>query len=406
MIDRLRRRFILIAMCSVVLVLGITMAAINYGNYRSVDVEADAVLSMLRDNGGLFPKMEPKFHGPGERRFELSPEAPFQTRFFTVTVGADGELTAVNTGSIAAISSDDAAEYARTVLARGKTSGWEGQYKYLIDRGEDNSTVIFLDRSIELSSFRDFLGTSILVSLAALSAIFVLVLFFSGRAIRPVAESYEKQRRFITDAGHELKTPITVIDTSAEVLELEQGENKWTQSIRHQAARLASLTEDLISLSRIDENSRLIMVDFSLSDAVEESAEALKALLETKGRSLRMDIEPNISYKGSEQHIRQLVGILLDNASKYAVPDSEVVLTLKRQGKNAVLSCVNQADNLAPGDHREFFERFYRADASRNSEVGGHGIGLSIARAIVQNHKGKISAVSPDGRTLAVTAVF
>ncbi len=221
-----------------------------------------------------------------------------------------------------------------------------------------------------------------------------------------MAESYEKQRRFITDAGHELKTPITVIDTSAEVLELEQGENQWTKSIRHQAARLASLTENLISLSRMDESSSLAMVDFSLSDAVEESADALRALLETGGRSLRMDIEPHISCRGSEQHIRRLVGILLDNASKYAVPDSEIMLSLKKQGKSAVLICENQADDVAPGDHDEFFERFYRADASRSSETGGHGIGLSMARAIVQAHRGKISAFSPDGHTVTLTAVF
>lgn len=219
-----------------------------------------------------------------------------------------------------------------------------------------------------------------------------------------MAESYAKQKRFITDAGHELKTPLTIISSNTDVLEMTQGENEWTASIKSQVKRLAKLTNDLVSLSRLDEeNSKLIMTDFSLSDAVTEALEPYKKLAEQNGKRLDAFVQLNISYTGNEDSIRKLVGILADNAIKYSSVGGAITVSLKQSGRGAALQFSNPVDSIEKGNHDIMFERFYRSDESRSSETGGYGIGLSIAKAIVLSHRGKIGARSDDGRSLIIT---
>jgi two-component system sensor histidine kinase CiaH len=406
MIDRLRRKFIFLVMCSLMAVLLVIVGTINLGFYVRMDRHSDAVLDMLNSFGGSFPRPnDPSRFGNHPKGGGISAETPYETRYFTVMLNEEGSLVSVNTGSIAAVSSSEAVSYARQVWESGRSNGYSGDYKYLRSETDTGTMIIFLYMEHELSSFRSFLLSSAAVSLGGFLAVFLLVLIFSKRLVRPVAVSYEKQKRFITDAGHELRTPLTIIDASADVLEMEQGESEWSRSIRNQARRLSALTESLVSLSRMEEAAgQLDMVDFPLSDAVSESAQAFVSLARTRGRNLVLDIEPHLTYHGSETAIRQLVGILADNAVKYAAPDSEILLSLKRQGKSVILQCKNAVESMEKGDLDIFFERFYRADASRSSENGGYGIGLSMARSIVTAHKGKITAKSEDGRSIVITA--
>ena len=410
MINKLRNKFILLIMISMAAVLFVIIGSINMANFIKLNDDADAVLSVLASNNGSFPK--PTFQN-GKPVFRsqapgISVETPFETRYFTATFSENGTLTSEYTGSIAAVSSVDAANYAQKAMSNKQRTGYIGYYKYLKSNADDGKQlIIFVYRGRELFSFRTFLATSVVISAVGILAVFLLVLFFSKRIVRPVAESYEKQKRFITDASHEIKTPLTIIDVSTEVLELEQGENRWTGSIRNQVHRLASLTENLISLTRMDEESnRLDMAIFSLSDAVLESALPFLPLAESRGKKYTLQIEPDISYLGSEQSIRQLVCILADNAVKYSSPDGEIVLILKRLGKSITLVCKNTVVAIEKGDHDIFFDRFYRADASRNSETGGSGIGLSLARSIVAAHKGKITAKSEDCSSIVITAIL
>ena len=232
----------------------------------------------------------------------------------------------------------------------------------------------------------------------------ILVVVFSKMVFKPVAESDRKQRQFITDAGHEIKTPLTIIDANTEVLEMEHGESQWTQSIRGQVKRLSALTANLIALSRLDEGGRQLQkLEFSLSDAVSETARSFQALAMTQEKSLDARITPNLTYRGDEAAIRQLTGILLDNALKYSDGPGQICLSLKPRGRSGcTLTVTNTVQGLEPGDLNCLFERFYRADRSRNSVTGGYGLGLSIARAIVSAHKGKIGAESPDGKSLTI----
>lgn len=222
-----------------------------------------------------------------------------------------------------------------------------------------------------------------------------------------MAESYEKQRQFITDASHEIKTPLTIIDANIEVLEMEHGENQWTKSTRNQVKRLTSLTQQLITLSKMDEEKNILeRVEFSLSDAVLESVKSFEALIKTQNKKMDVEIEEDIFYFGDEMTIRQMIGILMDNAVKYSIDEGRIRVLLKRKGKKVQLQFFNETEAIPQGKQDVLFERFYRLDTSRNSETGGSGIGLSVAKAIVVSNKGKISAYSTDGNSLTVEIVL
>ena len=407
MIKSLRRKFIAIAMSSLFLVLAVIVAVINLTNYQKVMREADDRLDLLAANDGVMPKSQKPHGKPGHLPEGMSPETPFETRYFTVTLRDDGTVSAVDTGNIAAIATGDAIDYARKAVEQSAADGFMEDYKYRIQSSDSGAMVIFLDCGRELSTFRSFFTVSLLVSLVGLLSVYALVLIFSRMVFRPVAESYEKQKQFITDAGHEIKTPLTIIDANTEVLEMENGENEWTRSIRKQVERLSSLTSDLVCLSRMEEGARaLTMADFCLSDAVTETADAFEAAARTMEKTLTVEVEPAVTGYGNEASIRQLVSILLDNALKYSDEHGHIRLTLQRKGRAAILSVYNTAAQIEKGHQDKLFERFYRADPARSTQTGGHGIGLSIARSIVEAHKGKITAQSTDGQSLTITAVL
>ena len=411
MIKKLQRRFILIAVSSVAAVLLIIMGAICVSNYIQVISDADRTISFLEENNGNYPKLNDKNlnnSGIGAKlRQEISPEAPFETRFFTVNLDESGDTISVNTGSIAAVTSTEAIEYAKDIYDSGKQAGFFGVYRYKAIQTESGIMVLFLDCSRGLSLFYKFLETSLGVSLVGILGVLLLVMVFSKRAIKPIADSYEKQKHFITDASHELKTPLTVINANTEVLEMTQGESEWTQSIRNQVSRLSELTNSLVSLARMDESdSKLIMTSFSISDAVTEAVEPFIKVAQQKGKSLEMHIQANLSYEGNEESIRKLVGILADNAIKYSGEKGNISISLKSHAKGTLIQIKNSVDSIEIGNHDELFERFYRGDESHSSQIGGFGIGLSIARAIVYSHKGKIAARSDDGKSLMISVML
>ena len=280
-------------------------------------------------------------------------------------------------------------------------------------------TYIFLDISREFSSFLSYLIISVIVSAAGMLLVFLLILLLSKLVMKPVAESYEKQKRFITDASHEIKTPLAIIGANAEVLEMDIGEdNEWINSIRRQIGRLTGLTEKLVFLSKMDEEGSVL--SFALFDAgraVSEAADSFDPVCEARGLALEKNIPQGIIYYGDEERVTQLVSLLLDNAMKYTPSGKNVSIALspvkekKIPAKNAAndqrkyysqlkLIVKNDADDIETGDHDILFERFYRADKSRNSKTGGHGIGLSVVRAIAEAHKGSAHAKSPDGKTM------
>lgn len=407
MIKTLRRKFITITMSSVVVVLAVIMVIINIANYYNINQHADELLKVLVENNGTFPKPDDLPRGKKPLSHKISPEAPFETRYFSVVLSADQAVVSVNTGRIAAVSTESASEYAVELHTKNKTSGFLEQYKYQAVSLDEGMLYIFLDCGRELSTFYSFLRSSCLVAILGTLSVFILVVVFSKLATKPVAESYEKQKRFITDASHEIKTPLTIIDAGTEVLEMEMGENQWTRSIKNQVMRLNALTGKLIFLSRMDEeNPALPMTDFSLSDAVTETIQPFDTISASQGKQLLQEIEKQVSYCGEESLIRQLLSLLLDNAMKYSDDEGQISVCLRMIGKSKEITVSNTVTKIKQGKLDVLFERFYRLDPSRNTQTGGHGIGLSVAKSIVTAHKGKLSAKSDDGKSIVFTVIL
>ena len=416
MIKKLRRKFIAISVLSVFLVLVVIMGTINILSYSRVVRDCDTVLSVLSENDGQFPMREGGFkrrNKTGEWLFDglspdASPELAYESRFFTVRIGSDGAVTSVDTGRISAVDTDTAKEYALQVWENGRTSGFLSDYRYLSTQDDCDTLIIFLDCRSRINSFRSFLIYSVMVSLGGMIAVAVLVLLLSKKVMKPVQESYEKQKSFITDAGHEIKTPLTIIDADATILEMECGEdNEWIRDIRSQVNRLSSLTKNLIYLSRMEEEKpQAQMIDFPLSDVIVETAQSFQSLAKLQQKTFEIEVEPMLNLCGDEKAITQLISILLDNALKYSDETGRISLKAHSRGKSVCIEVFNTAEKVDTSELGRLFDRFYRADKSRNSQTGGYGIGLSIAKAVVEAHKGKISASSADGKSLTVTAVL
>ena len=410
MIKKLRQKFIAIAMLSVFIVLTLILGIINIRVYSNVNVRTDEILSVLTENEGRFPNMGKK---PGTNKMDkkmkdgMSPETPYETRYFTVFFDDRGNVSAADTGFVAAISTDDAMELAKEAYENSRVSKFIGNYKYKKANFNGGTMVVFIDCSRDLDTVHSFVMTSIIMGAIGMILVFILVVILSKIVVKPMAESYDKQKRFITDASHEIKTPLSIISANTDIVEMENGESQWTKSIRHQVERMTSLTNSLVSLARMDEGVNLMnMKDFSLSDAVFEEAEYFESIAQSNGKSLKINIEENISYKGDEKILRQLVCILLDNAMKYSNDGGNIEISLKKKGRHSELCVSNSVDNIEKGNHDILFDRFYRGDSSRNSGTGGYGIGLSMAESIVKNHKGSITSVSPDSKTIKFICVL
>lgn len=407
MIRKLQLKFILVSMSALLGVLIIIIAGINIVNYKGIMKDADNILSILSENKGAFPsdngkkkdKLPPK----------MSPEIPYESRYFSVSLDNDSHnVIQAETSRIISVDTSEAIAYARAAADDKDDRGIIGRFRYRKHTENGVTQIVFLDCGRMLDSFWKFLFTSIGISCLGYIVVLAIVIFFSNKIIRPVSESYEKQKRFITDAGHEIKTPLTIIHADADVLEMEIGENEWLADIQKQAKRLTALTNNLVYLARMEETAdSMQMIEFPFSDVVNEAASSFQALAQTQGKVFQCSIQPMLSLKGNEKAIHQLISILLDNALKYSPEGGTVSLTLEKQNKTLLLSVYNTTKDSIPKEKLHLlFERFYRMDSSRNSQTGGYGIGLSVAKAIVTAHNGKTQAKTEDGHSLQITISF
>ena len=422
MLKQLRRKFIGIAMVSICAVVLILLVAVNLFNYNRTIGTLDTLLDVLAENDGVLPgsglgaanRNRGQTGGSGQagengmpggsgngfgKDFFSNPEAVFSTRYFVVRFDADGNVLSSQMDFIAAVSDDEAQAMAEAAAAAGRAYGSSGVYRWHLYTTDSGYSVLFLDARSEFQTVQSLLLTTLGVAAGGIAAVLALVILLSGRAIRPIAESVEKQKRFITDAGHELKTPLTIISANTDLLELTTGDNEWIQSIRNQLRRLTRLVNELVSLSRLDEEKPpIVMEQFSLSDAVLDAALAFSGPAEAAGKPLRVEAAPGLSYTGDEKSIRQLVSLLTDNAVKYCDAGGSIDVRLEESKRGPVLTVTNPCAGLTGDDLDRLFDRFYRADPSRSSETGGYGIGLSIAKAICDAHKARISVTDTDGK--------
>ncbi len=409
MIRKLKIKFVTLAMAALIVLMVVVVATMNIINYISVVEESDMILSVLSENQGNFPKPNGGNNFGNRLPPNMSPETPYESRYFTVVIDENGNVTNTDISQIISVDRSEAIEYAEKVLSKSKTKGFVGNYRYVVNTDFSDTRISFLDCGRRLDAFESFLYISSAVALAGLVIVFFAVFVLSGRIIRPITEAYEKQKRFITDAGHEIKTPLTIINANVDILEMELGEgNESLQDIQQQTKRLRSLTEDLVMLTRMEESEhKMIKVGFPISDVVAEAAGPFQHLAITQSKEFVCNIQPMLSFYGNDKSISQLTCLLLDNALKYSPSRGTIAFTLVKQNRTLYLSCFNTTQTQVNSEQlKHVFDRFYRTDSSRNSDTGGHGIGLSVAKAIVNAHGGKIYAFTKDGNSFQITAEF
>ncbi len=414
------------AMLSLLVILTIMITVMNVANIISMFRDADNQLSILADNDGFFPGMLDfvpsgvPANAPGNAPtgpkdpFQLqrlnntrSMEMPFQARFFWVKIDSDGNISESFIDRIASVTTEEAGKYALAVRSRGKEKGLYHSFRYRVSQKDDGSELyIFVDLSTQILRAYTLLAQTVLIGALTLVAMFILVYLFSGKAVAPVVESLEKQKQFITDAGHELKTPLAVISANVDVMELEGGKTQWTDSTKNQVKRMNALVKNLLTLSRMSEESTAsVFEDTDLSGIVKEVAGSFDTLAASKGKLYETDITEGIHVTGDRNALNQLTAILIDNAIKYSSDKGNIKVSLSKE-KSIKLEVSNTCDQLPSGNLDRLFDRFYRADSSRSRETGGYGIGLSVARAITDSHHGSIKALKEGDDIIRFVAEF
>ena len=412
MIYRLQKRFILICTVSVLTVIALVFGVILVLNISSMNRNMDMLADRVSEGGGRFPgsmqekpphdKMPPR----NEQDFEfITPETPFSTRHFTVFFDKQGEVARTNTESIYSITEEIAIEYAESVLDGKDARGWIDNYRYKVFATEMGKGVVFVDGSMSRSSLMQSMTIAGFVLLGCAALVLILIFLLSKKAVKPIAESYEKQKQFITDANHELKTPLTLILTNLDIAEAELGKNEWLDDIRSEGHRMTELVNQLVALSRMDEEGQsLNITEVALGELVADTVSEFEPLAKERGKHLAASVDKEISYLGDEALLHRLVGILMDNAIKYCDQGGEITVNLHR-GRRIVLTVENTYAAVGALELNRLFDRFYRADKARTF-TGGYGVGLSMAKAIVEKHKGEITAYKKDATYIGFEVIL
>lgn len=399
MIYRLQKKFIKICGIALSSLLIIIFLLISLFCTAQLNSAMDQLTNRISSNGGRFPnKLDTQRFTKNEYRpfpSFITEETRFSTRYFSVTADSDGNILSVNTENISSVTESQATEYGVKAIISKKEKGWISSFRYKVESTNDGITVTFVDGSMNLSMTVSTVLTVCGILFASFLIVFLVIVFLSKRTVRPIAESYEKQKQFITDANHELKTPLTLILANLDIIESETGKNDWIDDIRCEGERMSALVNQLVTLTRMDEGNKYSQTEsFSISALLSEVCGDFSALAEQKNKHLSVFVQDNIYYKGDAPALRRLFTILLDNAVKYCDKNGDITVSLTG-GKHLTVCVENSYSAVDSAELDRLFDRFYRADKSRTYD-GGFGIGLSIAKVIVQNHRGKIYAYKKD----------
>ncbi len=394
MIYNLRKKMIWICCTCLIVVFTLIFGAIYILGNRQLNSNMDMMTDRISEGNGVFRPFDhnnPKPPGMDRDPDFFTEETPFSTRFFTVWIAEDGKIIGANLESVSSVSKENAYAYAREVMKNGVTRGWQDNFRYKVFSAVRGTGIVFVDGSMNRAMTRTLMWTAAAVLLGCMFMISVLIIAVSKRVVRPIAESYEKQKQFITDAGHELKTPLTLVLTNLDIVESELGHSEWLDDIRTECQRMTTLVAQLTALSRLDEDTpQMSATNFSFSDVCSDTVSEFAPLIDSRGLTMTALIQPAVNLRGDEGAIRRLVAILIDNAVKYCDPAGEITLVLEGQRQRSL-----RVENACAGvDHialDRLFDRFYREDKARTAGTS-FGIGLSLAKAIAEKHHGEINA--------------
>ena len=393
------RKKIVAAIMSVLVLLWVgTLGVIYTSSYFEMKKQNEQMLlahAQMYNLPNAFDQMMPP-NGPrpdGNPGFKpgFDPESPkFQlSTFYSVAVSDKGEILEIKNDSPTVYASDDLAQMAKDIIKDGKSTGTKDNLTFLKMDKNGYVLVVFMDNTVVNESAMTLFRYTLIFGGVALVVFFFLSRFLAKKIVAPLEESYQKQKQFISDAGHELKTPVSVVSANAELLSRELGDNQWLQNIQYENERMGLLVGQLLDLARTENvTPQMEYIDFSRLVAGEMLP--FESVAFEKGLVLNSDITNGITVEGNSTQLKQLISILLDNAIRHSKPDGEVRLTLTKDHGIAEISVINKGDEI-PAEHRErIFERFYRVDTARNGEDKHYGLGLAIAKAIVDAHHGHI----------------
>ena len=399
MLKKLRWRFIWVATLSVALVLLLLIAGINLSFRYQNNRNSDEMLRLIAEYEGSIPAYSDDTGPRGFSRPGFTQETPFDTRFFAVWIDEDGDVIKAQLEHIRAVTGENLQQYLEKAVQSGDEYGFVERYRFYRCEDYSQTLYVFLDCFRSQTMARELLGISFVLAFAVLLGAAALLFLFSKRAIDPMVKSVERQQRFITDASHEIKTPVTVISSYASLLAMEDPDNEWARTIEKETGRLSALVTNLVKLSRWDEEGPVIdKTRFSLSEAFWDLLPTYQKLAESGGHAMDTMIQEDVWIEGDEGAMQNAISVLLENAVKDAVPGSPIATQLEKKRKTACIRVTNETDLPQELELERLFDRFYRADPSRNRSSGGSGVGLSLARAIVEAHKGTVTAKRDDSR--------
>lgn len=394
MFKSLRRKFVATSVASVAIVIILMASTLNFINYYKMGQRVDDSLYEASKSSALVT-----IFSDGEEDMivtkNTASKTPNNNGFSIAKIDENKNVIRSYRDDVLIKGKDDLQKLVTGAVNESSTSGYVGTYRYLKVKNDAGNLVLLLNTQRDLDSFHAFMRNSIIVSLIVILSVFILLVLISKKVISPIQQSYQKQKQFITDASHELKTPLAIIRSNTDVLELENGDSKWTKNIQNQVDRLTSLVNSLVVFSRMEEKDTVEKVKFNLSESLHARIDDFEELASFQKKHFNADIDNNIYYRGEQQAIVQLMDILLENAIKYATKETNINVTLKKNKKYATMRISNKA-NVKKGDLRKVFDRFYRLDESRNSTIKGYGIGLSMAKLIAEKHKEVIKAYAPE----------
>lgn len=399
MIKKLRRKFILISALSVFFVLFVTIGSINISNYVSVENNAKNALTEIINQG---PKPDQGPGGQGEGPNDLR-----QEHYFVVSFNTDGTLKETDNRQMFVLTKAECEDLATKVYLNQLTGGKYNTFRYAKTKKSDGVTYVgFVDVKEKLDSSNKYLLVSSLVSLGAYLVLIGLIVVASKIAFKSSEEAYKKQKRFITNASHELKTPITVISADLDLIEMDSGKNEWSESIRDQLKRLTEMTNQLVTLSKLEEDdpSRFPFSDFSLNEVCKNIVESFEPSFKKEEIKFAYNIAGNLTMYGNKNLIDELIHIFLENSLKYTGGDKKSsYFTVSENSKGKIeFRFSNTIDKNEEVDTKQIMERFYRSPSTKKE---GSGVGLSIAQEIINLHKGKIVA-EKNNSTINFTITF
>ena len=412
MFSKTRRKIVFTVVFSLVALMAVTLAAIYLTNHYAQQREDREMLREYADRYQL--EAQPGDPGEGMRpEGEQTPPDEKEPRknepvfelstFYSVAYAKNGEVLGVDNGRNELQSEEEILELAASILKGGKTNGRIGYFTYLVDPRETYTLVAMIDGTITAKSQQTLILQMLVIGAAAVAVLFVISFFIAKRIVKPLEENDVRQKRFVSDAGHELKTPIAVISANSELLRREVGENEWLSNIDYENERMSALVKQLLELSHA-ENADLPMEEIDYSQLVAGEVLPIESLAFEQGRSIESEVEEGLNVEGNQNQLRQLVSILLDNALAHGTGGA-IGLTLRREKHLAVLTVSNEAAEMDAQQTVHLFDRFYRTDEARGDSGPHYGLGLSIAKAIAEAHGGSIRAEYRQGKAVFTVSI-